>query len=613
MDNSMKWKGLFGGSTSWNNLKIDLVKSGIQKYIRRGDLEKAIWMTIELDLFSRLDGGKAESIRTNMINRIKVILVEEIFDWSVLQNVFVWIRKWQLNRSNENKSRFYLLNIVKTLVESKKIRIISDSKAYLNQDNIADKLNNSKYNSLFETKNEWDNNMERGVEWLKPTEMNNLLLKEYFSRMLYLLEKKNMNAIYWMNKIIQLDSKERRYRRKGNVWLIWDYLLNVEYVKENPLFDTTILNLFELYKDGLSEKMLFILSAILYHILEIDWDNDMGIEPLTNSQVRQYYTTNMELNKIELDDYIYDWHSGEGRKKGKNLIDFAKEGSLVENQDNRYLVPLLRELYIDWKVYQTSLPKNKKDKGKDKIKNTTTILENELENDLPFVSWDEFQNIKLCMENTCGNKVMCMEASYKGREVVIKEMNQGFNYGRDCLIVDESKELFGLTKIGIERVRCDQIMRKIDKKKLSWVENCHLIEKPNTIYLIMNKFNGNILNKTKNWHLNNSLLKQYCKIGLFRGLFLVTDFNTRNVLLNPNTMELCSIDENNIGNRKDILGKDKSKFNNNPDIVKEVIEEIIEDSENKLKTIKKIMEKYQLVDKYEIVCQQFANISKNNY
>lgn len=611
----MKWKGLFGGSTTWNNLKIDLVKSGIQKYIRRGNLEKAIWMTIELDLFSKLDGGKGESIRTNMINRIKVILVEEIFDWSVLQNVFVWIRKWQLNRSNENKSRFYLLNIVKCLVESKKIRIISDSKAYLNQDNIVDKLNNSKYNSLFETKNEWDNNMERGVEWLKPTEMNNLVLKEYFSRMLYLLEKKNMNAIYWMNKIIQLDSKERRYRRKGNVWLIWDYLLNVEYVKENPIFDTTILNLFELYKDGLSEKMLFILSAILYHILEIDWDNDMGIDPLTNSQVRQYYTTNMELNKIELDDYIYDWHCGEGRKKGKNLIDFAKEGSLVENQDNRYLVPLLRELYIDWKVYQTSLPKNKKGTGKDKIKikNTTTILENDLENDLPFVSWDEFQNIKLCMENTCGNKVMCMEASYKGREVVIKEMNQGFNYGRDCLIVDESKELFGLTKIGIERVRCDQIMRKIDKKKLSWVGNCHLIEKPNTIYLIMNKFNGNILNQTKNWHLNNSLLKQYCKIGLFRGLFLVTDFNTRNVLLNPNTMELCSIDENNIGNRKDILGKDKSKFNNNPDIVKEVIEEIIADSENKLKTIKKIMEKYQLVDKYEIVCQQIANISKNNY
>ena len=611
----MKWKGLFGGSTTWNNLKIDLVKSGIQKYIRRGNLEKAIWMTIELDLFSRLDGGKGESIRTNMINRIKVILVEEIFDWSVLQNVFVWIRKWQLNRSNENKSRFYLLNIVKCLVESKKIRIISDSKAYLNQDNIVDKLNNSKYNSLFETKNEWDNNMERGVEWLKPTEMNNLVLKEYFSRMLYLLEKKNMNAIYWMNKIIQLDSKERRYRRKGNVWLIWDYLLNVEYVKENPLLDTTMLNLFELYKDGLSEKMLFILSAILYHILEIDWDNDMGIDPLTNSQVSQYYTTNMELNKIELDDYIYDWHCGEGRKKGKNLIDFAKEGSLVENQDNRYLVPLLRELYIDWKVYQTSLPKNKKGVGKDKIKikNTTTILENELENDLPFVSWDEFQNIKLCMENTCGNKVMCMEVNYKGREVVIKEMNQGFNYGRDCLIVDESKELFGLTKIGIERVRCDQIMRKIDKKKLSWVGNCHLIEKPNTIYLIMNKFNGNILNQTKNWHLNNSLLKQYCKIGLFRGLFLVTDFNTRNVLLNPNTMELCSIDENNIGNRKDILGKDKSKFNNNPDIVKEVIEEIIEDSENKLKTIKKIMEKYQLVDKYEIVCQQFANIAKNNY
>ena len=80
-----------------------------------------------------------------------------------------------------------------------------------------------------------------------------------------------------------------------------------------------MLNLFELYKDGLSEKLLFILSAILYHILEIDWDNDMGIDPLTTSQVSDYYTINMELNKIELDDYIYDWHCSEGRKKGKNL------------------------------------------------------------------------------------------------------------------------------------------------------------------------------------------------------------------------------------------------------------------------------------------------------
>lgn len=320
----------------------------------------------------------------------------------------------------------------------------------------------------------------------------------------------------------------------------------------------------------------------------------------------------MELNKIELDDYIYDWHCSEGRKKGKNLIDFAKEGSLVENQDNRYLVPLLRQLYIDWKVYQTGLPKKKKGKVKsNNIKKSQTKLDNELELALPFVNWDEFQNLKLCMENTCGNKVMCMEANYKGREVVIKEMNQGFNYGRDCLIVDESKQLFGVTKIGIERVRCDKIMRKIDKNKFSWLENCHLIEKPNTIYLIMNKFNGSILNKTKNWHLNNSLLKQYCKIGIFRGLFLVTDFNTRNVLLNPNTMELCSIDENNIGNRKDILGKDKSKFNNKENMVNEVIEEIIDNKEEKLTKIKQIMEKYQLLEKYHIVCLQFGKLSNN--
>ena len=32
--NNMVWKGLFGGSITWNGLKIDLCKSAIQKYIR---------------------------------------------------------------------------------------------------------------------------------------------------------------------------------------------------------------------------------------------------------------------------------------------------------------------------------------------------------------------------------------------------------------------------------------------------------------------------------------------------------------------------------------------------------------------------------------------------
>ena len=88
------------------------------------------------------------------------------------------------------------------------------------------------------------------------------------------------------------------------------------------------------------------MSAMLYHILDIDWNDNMSIEPFTKSDINQFYQFNMECNKIDIDEYVYDRHCKEGRNKGKDLIDFAKNGSLVVNQDNNYFNPLLRDLYI---------------------------------------------------------------------------------------------------------------------------------------------------------------------------------------------------------------------------------------------------------------------------
>ena len=73
---------------------------------------------------------------------------------------------------------------------------------------------------------------------------------------------------------------------------------------------------------------------------------------------------------------------------------------------------------------------------------------NELEKDLEIVRNIEKEKIKLCTENTCGNKVMCFE--YKGK--IWKEGRKSMNYNRDYCVVDECKELFGLRKIGMKRV-----------------------------------------------------------------------------------------------------------------------------------------------------------------
>jgi hypothetical protein len=63
---------------TWNGHKADVMKSGLQKYIRRGVVDKALFCAGELDLFKEApEKGEAEGIRTNFLHRLIVIFQEE--------------------------------------------------------------------------------------------------------------------------------------------------------------------------------------------------------------------------------------------------------------------------------------------------------------------------------------------------------------------------------------------------------------------------------------------------------------------------------------------------------------------------------------------------------
>lgn len=61
------------GGTSHNGVSIDVLKSGVQKYIRRGIFEKAIWCALELDMFHELLHAQPttglKALSTNILNR----------------------------------------------------------------------------------------------------------------------------------------------------------------------------------------------------------------------------------------------------------------------------------------------------------------------------------------------------------------------------------------------------------------------------------------------------------------------------------------------------------------------------------------------------------------
>lgn len=62
----MKYKGPFGGSTTYSGYEIDIMKSALQKYIRRNIPDKALMAAFELYRMAELEGGR--SIQSNLYN-----------------------------------------------------------------------------------------------------------------------------------------------------------------------------------------------------------------------------------------------------------------------------------------------------------------------------------------------------------------------------------------------------------------------------------------------------------------------------------------------------------------------------------------------------------------
>ena len=74
---STKLSAKYRNEVTWNGYASDIMKSGLQKYIRRGLLDKAIYCAGELDLFKEADDN-GETIRTNFLHRLMIIYMEDV-------------------------------------------------------------------------------------------------------------------------------------------------------------------------------------------------------------------------------------------------------------------------------------------------------------------------------------------------------------------------------------------------------------------------------------------------------------------------------------------------------------------------------------------------------
>ena len=582
-------------SVSFNGYKLDILKSAVQKYLRRREFDKMVWCVAEIYLFqvyAKTDVEKraTKGIISNLLNRLIIMLDEEML--FVECEKYLVVRRYIEEFEKSGRGNFdYLYKICDVMCGARMIRRNSDIRGYWSPGKKNVKVDNG-YES---------------------DDYCFVKFKEKF-------EADDPECFLWMLKIFYKGEEGNivRYRRKENIYMIWEYLFDRKNIKNNEVLRKCLEYRFEEFKKkNRSERFIFLSATIdiaMYRGREQkeDWfdckkKKKFNIEDLVREHgtkfvnrelIREVY---LEWKKMEIDDYAIDMHTSAGRKMGKNKIDFIASGAVVVNEDKEYFVQEWRDCYNkakkasftaavalrkkkdEAKLEKAKKKENKKEKKEVEPKKGKTDREkvraakykrikklrgkpnfDDLEKDLEFIDGQtiDVNYIKLCSDKTCGNKVMCFEfvsASWGKPNTVWKESRKSMNYNRDYACVDECKELFGLEKIGMKRMVSNFRIEKIDKNENSWLNNwkkvyCDALTDP-VIYCVMNKIEPGIeVGKMKADILKSrKLLKEFAKIGVFRGMFRVSDFNGRNVLLKNND-ELVSIDEGDIGKRLDIIG-----------------------------------------------------------
>lgn len=631
-ESKMKFRTCFS-SISYYGYKLDILKSAMQKYLRRKEKSKMVWCVAEIFLFQMKAKTEEEKkatkgIITNLLNRLIVMMDEELVFADVKR--YLVLRKLIEKFENSERSDFvYLYTICDILVHGRILRLNSDIRAF------------------------WDYRFRHDGQVYENDDLKNVDDDTSFKCFVEEFNKKSPGCFYYMFKIFngarETNGKKWFKTKKENVYRIWDYLFHRKVVKENWMLRKALeYKLDEFHAKKRSERFMWLASAIqlVLHAVNLGLDvymTEIEGNNLISKEVSKVIKDKVEMmkevfenrQKLVIDDYCIDQHCSQGRKMGKGKKDWKTIGSFVVDEDKEYFVKEWRDYYQgEWKfadvpvdtipvkkevVQECNIGNNpvqktreemrsKKQKMAKKMRGKSNFTD--LEKDLQMVSSIHVSEIKLCSEVTCGNKVMCFE--YGGN--IWKESRKSMNYNRDYCVIDECKQLFGLRMIGIKRVLADFRIEKIDKKKKSWVDNWHKVEiKDNedpVVYCVMNKVSYygrekpvEIKSVKKSFVNDRRQLKEFLKIGVFRGIFRCSDFNCRNVLVGCDGLNeldyFVSIDEGDIGKRLDIIGKREGwliqKANEDSTIIKEIIDEL-KQNEDRANFIRNKMREYKFRD-----------------
>lgn len=572
---------------SLNGFSLDVLKSAMQKYIRRGILDKALYAAIEMYFFECVNTDDEnekriqKSIYTNFIHRLMITYLEDVGLgalnlWNEFDPIFDQLLSKKGNKKDNLKN---IMKIIYGLTTSHHTRIPSHF--------------NGIYNILFNADLDIRNN-------------NRKLIKEYFEyfplvkkimddidqkskvvdlkdpktlqKLLYISIKNNsLDAFYWAKLIDENDEIPKKGRKKdevSKVKLIFDTYSKA--LKENGI---DIEEYIEMYKKWylelytLKERFLTYYILLIGLLVKIDWNEIKGqVIEFNDKKYKKLVTKNLIDEPIKFDDFVYDMHTRIGKNKGKDAEEFVKEGSKVVNDLN--LFPEIKRFYDFSKLLTQKNKVNKEylieEKIEDEKKNE--IVE-EIESKI-FNKESERFELVVRVQLVCSTfrqdtyfakdkktgQVVFVKGPFKNEEqadFAISVMNLRKDLGERFIQMEKVMLIPDLLESPLsQRNSCDK------KKKYAFLVSENLCKEPFKTKMHSSKLwpetevvDWEKMEKCRPFNAieaDDEIFFEYVKHLLFRKIIRVGDIADRNFLL-VNEKDLYSVDEDAILKKDETL------------------------------------------------------------
>jgi hypothetical protein len=385
--------------TSYNDVSVRILKSGLQKYARRGMLARGLWCLVELDLFALVESDpegaaeylrqhdrpsrpqqKARALRTNLLNRLIVMVSEEvsIAAWWLPLVIDRLAEAWRAQRDQAGARKF-LVDAYKHLCAARKIRLISDLKStYLLPPDYVSPSERADLRAIHADLLESlglagrfaggqagpDDLVEACTGDLGPLLRADRESKRIVNGILYHLKEKSDLVFFWLNELIERQRDPQgvpKFGGRGDVLaVVWRLLQGFAEKREGLWGDRPraypanfgrlgeVLAVLRKWYATMThqERPVYLYHAILLVVRrdQIDWHSAAPVIDTPPAEVEALYGANLSGVTIELDDFIADIHAG--RRSPDALVRFAREGAHVENEERALRHEDYRRIYL---------------------------------------------------------------------------------------------------------------------------------------------------------------------------------------------------------------------------------------------------------------------------